>query len=208
MPKENVVNRKLDRRRIRVAARRGQEQRRFQRVPLSLPGRYLDPVRGEFKCELVDVSPGGARIRTDVPPAVGEEIIMLFEGLGRITGEVLRAGQAGFAVSFLAGERKRDRLADAITWNYNKSRMGLEDDRGSTRKPSRGRTTIHLKDGVCIQAEVIDVSLSGAAFACQERPRIGETVWVGDLNGKVARHIPQGVAVSFAPPSERQQASA
>lgn len=207
MTKTDAINRKLDRRRIRVAARRGQEQRRYQRVPLQLPGRYLDPVRGEFKCELVDVSPGGARIRTDVPPPVGEEIVMLFEGLGRITGEVLRAGRAGFAVSFLAGERKRDRLADAITWNYNKERMGLEDDRASGRKPSKGRTTIHLEDGVCIQAEVIDVSLSGAAFACRERPRIGEAVWVGDLTGKVARHIPQGVAVEFAPPSE-QRASA
>ncbi len=191
---------RLDRRQIRIATRASQEQRGHKRVKLSVPGRYLDPIRGEFACRLVDVSPGGARIASDAPPSLGERVVMLFDGLGRMEGEVVRAGRAGFAVRLIATQRKRDRLADAITWRYNMARLGLEDDRIAPRKPGRGRAKIRLKDGVIIAAEVVDVSISGAAFACLERPRVGEPVTVGDMRGRIARWLDNGFAVAFDPP--------
>lgn len=204
MNKVTDIRTRLDRRQIKVAARGAQEQRRHRRVRLDVPGRYLDPVRGEFKCRLVDVSPGGARIAADVPPPVNHRIVMLFEGLGRLEGEVMRAGRAGFAVRFTSSERKRDRLADAITWRFNMERLGLNEDRAAPRKPARGRATLKLRDGVVIKADVVDVSISGAAFACLERPRVGEPVQVGEMRGRVARWLDNGFAVSFDPPSARE----
>lgn len=200
------IRSRLDRRKIKVAARGAQEQRLYRRVKLAVPGRYLDPVRGEFKCRLVDVSPGGARVAAEVPPPVNQRVVMLFEGLGRLEGEVVRAGKAGFAVRFIFSRRKRDRLADAITWRFNMERLGLSEDRNAPRKPTRGRATLRLKDGLVIKADVIDVSISGAAFACLERPRLGETVRVGDMNGRVARWLDNGFAVAFDPPAERREA--
>lgn len=191
---------RLDKRKIRIAAVGAQEQRRHRRVPLRLPGRFLDPVRGEFACTLVDVSPGGARIAADIPPALGERIVMLFDGLGRVEGDVVRAGARGFAVRFNATQRKRDRLGDAITWRFNMERLGLEEDRAAPRKPGAGRVKVRLKDGVLIQADLVDVSISGAAFACLERPRVGEAVSVGDLTGHVTRWLDNGFAVAFDPP--------
>ncbi|WP_439633451.1 PilZ domain-containing protein [Glycocaulis sp.] len=191
---------RLDKRKIRIAAAGAQEQRRHRRVPLRLPGRYLDPVRGEFACTLIDVSPGGAKIAAEAPPALGERIVMLFDGLGRVEGDVVRAGARGFAVRFNTTQRKRDRLGDAITWRFNMERLGLEEDRAAPRKPGTGRVKIRLKDGVLIQADLVDVSISGAAFACLERPRVGESVSVGDLTGRVTRWLDNGFAVSFDPP--------
>lgn len=191
---------RLDRRKIRIAALGAQEQRRHRRVPLRVPGRYLDPVRGEFPCTLIDVSPGGAKIAADIPPALGERIVMLFDGLGRVEGDVVRAGAKGFAVRFAATQRKRDRLGDAITWRFNMERLGLEEDRAAPRKPGTGKVKIRLKDGVLIHADLVDVSISGAAFACLERPRIGEPVLVGDLKGHVTRWLDNGFAVAFDPP--------
>ncbi|MCH8522772.1 PilZ domain-containing protein [Glycocaulis sp.] len=191
---------RLDRRKIRIAALGAQEQRRHRRVPLRLPGRFLDPVHGEFPCTLIDISPGGARIAADIPPALGERIVMLFEGLGRIEGDVVRAGAKGFAVRFAATQRKRDRLGDAITWRFNMERLGLEEDRAAPRKPGTGKVKIRLKDGVLIHADLVDVSVSGAAFACLERPRKGEPVSVGDLKGHVTRWLDNGFAVAFDPP--------
>ncbi|WP_375283804.1 PilZ domain-containing protein [Marinicauda pacifica] len=198
------IKSRLDKRKIKIAARGAQEQRRFRRVQLSIPGRYLDPGRGEFACKLVDVSPGGARISAEVPPPVNDHIVMLFEGLGRLEGDVVRAGRAGFAVRFSFSDRKRDRLADAITWQFNMARLGLNEDRGGARKPSRGQATLTLRDGVVIRANVIDVSISGAAFACLERPRVGESVRVGGMSGRVARWLDNGFAVSFDPPASPQ----
>lgn len=194
---------RLDRRKIKIAARGAQERRRHRRVRLSLPGRGLAASVGEFRCTLVDVSPGGARIASPTPPAKGERVVLLFDGLGRIEGEVVRAGQSGFAVRLTGSQRKRDRLADAITWRFNMERLGLMEDRAAPRKPGRGRAKIRLRDGVVIQADVVDVSITGAAFACLERPRVGEPVRVGDMQGRVARWLDTGFAVAFDPPSER-----
>ncbi|MFW5660742.1 MAG: PilZ domain-containing protein [Oceanicaulis sp.] len=194
---------RLDRRKIKIAARGAQERRRHRRVRLSLPGRGLAASVGEFRCTLVDVSPGGARIASPTPPAKGERVVLLFDGLGRIEGEVVRAGQSGFAVRLTGSQRKRDRLADAITWRFNMERLGLTEDRAAPRKPGRGRAKIRLRDGVVIQADVVDVSITGAAFACLERPRVGEPVRVGDMQGRVARWLDTGFAVTFDPPSER-----
>jgi len=192
---------RLDRRKIKIAARGAEERRRHRRVRLTVSGRGLSPSAGEFTCTLVDVSPGGARVSTKTPPATGERVVMLFDGLGRLEGEVLRAGRGGFVVRLLGSQRKRDRLADAITWRHNMTRLGLTEDRAAPRKPGRGRAKIRLRDGVVIQADVVDVSISGAAFACLERPRIGEAVKVGDMNGHVARWLDNGFAVAFDPTS-------
>lgn len=198
---------RLDRQRIRIAAQSVRDQRKHRRVRLAMPGRYLDPVRGEFRCKLIDVSPGGARILAEVPPPVGERVVMLFEGLGRLEGDVVRAGRAGFAVRFSHGQRKRDRLADAITWRYNMTRLGLTDDRGAARKPSKGQTYLRLRDGVVIKADVIDVSITGAAFSCLERPRLGDKVVAGEMTGRVVRWLENGFAVAFDPPASDRGAS-
>jgi hypothetical protein len=192
---------RLDRRKIKIAARGAQERRRHRRVQLSLPGRGLSASVGEFTCRLVDVSPGGAKIVSKTPPPRGERVVLLFDGLGRMEGEVVRAGAGGFALRLTSSQRKRDRLADAITWRFNMERLGLEEDRTAPRKPGRGRAKIHLRDGVVIQADVVDVSITGAAFACLERPRVGEPVRVGDMRGRVARWLDTGFAVAFDPPA-------
>ncbi|MCH8488396.1 MAG: PilZ domain-containing protein [Oceanicaulis sp.] len=193
-------NGRLDRRKIKIAARGAEERRRHRRVRLAIPGRALCPSRGEFICQLVDISPGGVRVTTTTPPQRGERVVMLFDGLGRIEGEVVRAGQTGFAARLAATQRKRDRLADAITWRFNMERLGLKEDRSAPRKPGRGRASVYLRDGVVIQADVLDVSVTGAGFACLERPRIGEPVRVGGMTGQVARWLDNGFAVRFDPP--------
>jgi hypothetical protein len=198
MTQRTDLSSRLDRRKIKIAARGAQERRRHRRVRLSAPGRGLAPSVGEFSCTLVDVSPGGARIASKTPPKSGERVVLLFDGIGRMEGEVVRAGRAGFAVRLsTTSQRKRDRLADAITWRFNMERLGLDEDRAAPRKPGKGRAKLQLKDGVIIQADVIDVSISGAAFACLERPRLGEPVRIGEMTGRVARWLDNGFAVAF-----------
>lgn len=200
------ITSRLDRRKIKIAARGAEERRRHRRVRLAIPGRALCASQGEFLCQLVDVSPGGVRVTTSTPPKRGERVVMLFDGLGRVEGEVVRAGQTGFAARLAATQRKRDRLADAITWRFNMERLGLKEDRAAPRKPGRGRASVYLRDGVVIQADVLDVSVTGAGFACLERPRIGEPVRVGGMTGQVARWLDNGFAVRFDPPPDEPAA--
>lgn len=198
---------RLDRRKIKIAARGAQERRRHRRVQLAMRGRFLADHSGEQPCRLIDVSPGGGKILAKAPPAPGTRIVLMIDGLGRIEGEVLRQGANWFSLRFQASQPKRDRLADAITWRFNMERLGLDEDRIASRRPGKGRATVKLRDGVMIQADVIDVSISGAAFACLERPRVGERVQVGEMHGAVARILENGFAVAFDPPESQQPAA-
>lgn len=191
---------RLDKRKIKIAARGAQERRRHARVPLQLHGRYWTSQKGEHTCRLLDISPGGARMASRNQPDIDTRIILMLSSLGRIEGTVVRVGLDDFSVRFSAQARKRDKLADTITWQFNKDRLGLEEDRAAQRKPGRGRARVLLEDGVMIQADVVDVSVTGAAFECLERPRVGEPVKVGEMHGRVARILDNGFAVVFDPP--------
>ena len=191
---------RLDRRKIKIAARGAQERRRHARVPLELHGRFLSDQTGEQACRILDISPGGARIAARVIPPSGCRVVVLITGIGRVEAEVVRVAQSEFSIRISAPSRKRDKLADAITWRFNMERLGLDEDRVAPRKPGRGRARILLRDGVVISADVVDVSITGAAFSCLERPRMGEPVKVGEMSGKVARILDNGFAVVFDPP--------
>ena len=199
---------RLDRRKIRIAARGAQERRRHARVPLELHGRFWSAVAGEHACTLLDISPGGARVGARTPPAAGSTIVLMITSIGRIEGQVIRVVGEEFSVRFNATMRKRDKLADTITWRFNKDRLGLEEDRYAPRKPGRGRASVRLNDGVVIQANVLDVSVTGAAFECLERPRLGEVVRVGEMTGRVARILDNGFAVVFDPPEAGKNSNA
>ncbi len=191
---------RLDRRKIRIAARGAAERRLHARLPLRLHGRFWSEAHGEHACRLVDISPGGARVMSRTLPASNQRIILMINGIGRIEGVVVRSEGDEFSLRFSATERKRDKLADTITWRFNKDRLGLDEDRHAPRKPGRGRAKIRFTDGVVIHANVVDVSVTGAAFECLERPKVNEPVRVGEMSGRVARILDNGFAVVFDPP--------
>ena len=194
---------RLDRRKIKIAARGAQERRRHARMPLQLHGRFWSEADGEHACRLIDISPGGARIIARLRIAADTRIVLMITSIGRVEGQVVRQDGDEISIRFNAPLRKRDKLADAITWRFNKDRLGLEEDRAALRKPGRGRARVVLADGVVIQADVVDVSVTGAAFECLERPREGEPVTVGEMTGRVARILDNGFAVEFDPPAAK-----
>lgn len=191
---------RLDRRKIRIAARGAAERRRHARLPLRLHGRFWSETHGEHACRLVDISPGGARVMSRTLPASNQRVILMINGIGRMEGVVVRSEGEEFSLRFSATDRKRDKLADTITWRFNKDRLGLDEDRHAPRKPGRGRAKIRFTDGVVIHANVLDVSVTGAAFECLERPKVNEPVRVGEMSGRVARILDNGFAVVFDPP--------
>src|SRR5215831_3704688 len=89
----------------------GDERRRFPRVRISLPGRYLLPDGREFPCQVLDVSPGGIALLAPVVPAQGDRVIAYINRIGRLEGSVARHIPDGCAMMLVATEHKRDRLA-------------------------------------------------------------------------------------------------
>ncbi|MBI1620601.1 PilZ domain-containing protein [Aquamicrobium zhengzhouense] len=175
------------------------ERRRFQRVRVKVYGRYMLEDRSEYPCQVLDMSPGDVALRADRRGALGERVITYLDHLGRIEGVVTRMLDGGFAMTIIASERKRDKLAAQLTWLANRHELDLPEDRRHERiSPRNPITLLELPDGTQHPCRIIDLSLSGAAIEVNARPAIGLQVMLGNMRGRVVRHFAEGIAVEFA----------
>ncbi len=175
-----------------------QERRRHQRVKVILTGRFMREDRQEYPCQTVNMSPGGALLQSDMPPHVGEHVVAYIDHVGRVEGRCTRVNGNQFSMTISATLRRRDKLADQLTWFANRNILGLPEDRRHKRFELRNpRTTLTLPDGSTIECRVVDVSLSGAAVATKVKLPLGTPVHLGRTPARVVRHLDTGVALEF-----------
>jgi hypothetical protein len=175
-----------------------EERRRHQRVRVDLLGRYMLVDRREFPCHVINMSPGGMALIAPVGGNVGERVIAYVDHLGRLEGHIARPLANGFAMTISATLRKRDMLAAQLTWLANRNILNLPEDRRHGRfVPSIAAARLILPNGINIGVRIIDISLSGAGIATQERPEIGAHITIGKIPGRVVRHLDAGFAIEF-----------
>ena len=167
-------------------------------MAVSISGRFLAEDNEDHSLLTVNMSCGGASFRANRRPGIGAQLICYFDDLGRIESEVVRHTAEGFAVRFLVTARKRDKIADRLTWLANFRRLGLSDEREAPRHAGGGPAMVTRADGRVLQCRTIDISLAGAAFECNgPPPYVGERVTVGNLVGEVVRTLRQGFAIRY-----------
>ena len=148
-----------------------EERRRFQRVKVHLLGRYMLPDRREFPCQIINMSPGGLALLAPGIGNVGDRVIAYLDHIGRVEGKITRIIDNGFAMSVGATARKRDKLAAQLTWLANRDILNLPEDRRHDRiVPRNPIALLTLEDGTKMTCRIIDMSLSGAAIAAENRP--------------------------------------
>lgn len=175
------------------------ERRYFQRVRVKVYGRFMLEDRTEHPCQVVDMSPGDTLLRADRVGELGEKVIAYIDHIGRIEGVVTRITNDGFAMTIVASERKKDKLAAQLTWLANRHELDLPEDRRHDRvSPRNPISVLQLGDGRQYQCRIVDLSLSGAAVEIDVRPALGTPVTLGTMRGRVVRHFEDGVAIEFA----------
>ena len=185
--------------RLSASAAAKTDRRRHQRVKVNLLGRYMLENKREYPCQVVDMSPGGARLVAPVQGNLGERVVAYIDHVGRIEGRLMRLTEGGFAMTIEATERKRDKLAAQLTWLANRNVLSLPEDRRHDRVSPKIPFARLVDDrGVELRCRIIDVSLSGAAIKVEPRPEIGAAVRLGRLRARVVRHFEEGIAVEFA----------
>ena len=175
------------------------DRRRHRRVQWSVRVRGLTGEGEEFTCTTVDVCAGGLRINLARPLSKGENLVLYIDGIGRVEGVVARVlNEIGYAVQFNVPPRKRDKIADQLTWLINKDRLGLSDEREAERRPGGGQIVAIYGKGVSLACAVADVSIFGVALrTAGPRPMIGDRVQIGERAGTCVRYIEGGFAVDF-----------
>ncbi len=175
------------------------ERRNFQRVRVKVYGRYMLEDRSEHPCQVIDMSPGDVAIRANRSGDLGEKVIVYLDHIGRIEGVVTRRFTDGFAMTIVASDRKRDKLAAQLTWLANRHELDLPEDRRHERVTPRNPVSmLQLEDGRQYRCRIIDLSLSGAAVEIEVKPAIGVAVVLGSMRGRVVRHFEDGIAIEFA----------
>jgi len=177
------------------------EGRRFQRVAVSLFGRYMLECRDEFPCQTVQMSPGDVLLFGPQKPTIGERVVVYLDELGRFVGLADRVTPSGFSITLSMPPQKRDRLADQLVWFANRHAIGLPEDRRHERiVPIMRRANLRLPDLREAIIKIRDISLSGVGVETDIRPVIGSIVSVGSTQGRGVRHFEGGFACEFAKP--------
>jgi hypothetical protein len=177
------------------------ENRRFQRVPVSLFGRYMLESRREYPCQTIEMSPGDMTLFAPVKAEIGEKVVVYLDEIGRFAGVALRQTNEGFSLSMNLPPMKRDKLADQLTWFANRHAFNLPEDRRHERiVPLMQRTLVRLSDGQEIIAKIKDISLSGVGIETEARPPLGSAVVIGATQAIVVRHFDGGVGAEFKTP--------
>ncbi|WP_378942587.1 PilZ domain-containing protein [Mesorhizobium sp. ANAO-SY3R2] len=175
------------------------ERRNFQRVRVKIYGRFMLEDRSEHAGQVVDMSPGNVAFRSERSGMPGEKVIAYIDHIGRVEGVVTRTLPDGFAMTVIASERKKDKLAAQLTWLANKHELDLPEDRRHERvAPRNPISSLQLTDGRQYPCRIIDLSLSGAAIEIEVKPAIGVQVMLGTMRGQIVRHFEDGVAIEFA----------
>jgi len=179
------------------------ERRRYGRVALKLPGRYMLSDGQELECQIIDVSPAGVAIRGPLPGLLGEHIVAYFQELGRIEGVVVRSAADWFAIELQVPSSRLQRLAIRIDELTRRRVKGAPERRGYAREDlDQEPTTLLLADGRAFAATVVDISTGGAALEVDAAPPIGEAVIIGERRAHVSRHFAGGIAVTFVADSD------
>lgn len=176
----------------------GLDRRNSQRSPLSLPGRFMRADKLDYPCRIDNISVDGAAVATPALLTVGEKIIAYILHLGGIEGTVVRRFEGGFAMSFTATQRKRDKLAAQI-WRLKGADIAeAAEEREHSRAPGDRRLTLLLlPDGTALECPTLDISQCGASIVTPIKPALGSEVIFANRPAAVVRHHDDGIAVEF-----------
>jgi hypothetical protein len=181
-----------------VEVKSGAERRRFRRVKMGLPGRMFLPADSrEAHCTVLDMSPGGVAVSSEIVPEMGAPVVLYMDGFGRFEGNVVRQDEAGFGLAFVCTPSKRERTAEQLILFLNNA---LGDDsllRRHERASQKGFAKFTRADGQIVHGEVSDISVNGVSLKTDVRPAIGEFVLIAQIAGRVTRHHPDGIGIEF-----------
>jgi hypothetical protein len=179
------------------------EARRFQRVRATLFGRCMLSSRQESPCVAVEMSPGDMLLFAVVKPTIDEKVVVYLNDFGRFAGIVARLTPNGFAMTLQLSSRKRDKLADQLTWLTNRHSLDLTENRSSERiVPLMQRAIMREVSGQERIVKIRDISLDGVNIETDWPPAVGTEIIVGNTPVVAVRHMESGFAGKFTKPFE------
>ena len=173
------------------------DRRRYKRVAVNLPGRYMLEDGSEHTCMCVDISVGGVRLQAAQAGPWGSRVIAYIDGIGRIEGYIVRRALGWFALESRVTARKGERVQERIAWLASAETSEISDRRGKDREPVHRQSALFTLDGRQHVAQLTDISREGAALLTEAPVEVDDRVRLDSRRARVARVFPGGVALKF-----------
>ena len=178
------------------------DRRKHRRIETPLKARFMNEVGDEESCLVVNISAGGALVKTKQPPAFGEFVVIYIDRVGRFEGRVIRSSGTSFAVNYEKKRQRNAKTADSLTELVNLGSRA-QDRRTSPRIKQDAPAKVYFEDGRIKDCAILDISLTGASIKISPRPPLGDRLILGRMNAKVVRRHETGVGVVFTGAAER-----
>ena len=124
--------------------------------------------------------------------------MIYLDALGRFAGSAVRQTPVGFSMILDMSAKKREKLADQLTWFANHSTLGLPDDRKNPRiVPFMQRAILRFPHGHERIVKIIDLSVASVGVESDVLPALGAPVFIGATAAVVVRHFEGGFAAEF-----------
>ena len=160
-----------------------------------------------FACRTNRVSP--FRMMVDVPVVgkIGDRLSAYFRDFGNFEASISDTQTGLFLLELEMTRPMREKFASKLTWLEKKQKEpGTPDLRKDARIiPTSPHSVLTLADGTTQACFVIDMSSLGVAVSAQLQPQIGTPLAVGACIGRVVRLLPDGFAVKFLEPLNRNE---
>ena len=171
------------------------DRRTWRRFAVPLAGRLFAPSGAAWRCEVLELSAGGARVQAPGLPAA-TAVTLYVARIGPVDAEVLEAVNGTLRLRFVANEARRgqiSQLLDAMVQD------GLARPGRARRKPRLATAGLHFvrADGETVACDALDLSFQGMSLRAPVRPPVGEQITIGGCQGRVVRHHDQGIVVQF-----------
>jgi len=182
-------------------------------VNIVVAGNYVFPNRYDplgklrtFACRTTRVSPFRMMVDVPVMGKTGDRLTSYFPDFGKFEGCITGTKSGSFLLELEMTASMREKFASKLTWLDKKQKNpAIRDGRKDARIiPAGPHSTLTLADGAVHGCFVIDMSVSGAAVSAQLQPPIGTPLAIGACIGRVVRLLPDGFAIKFVQPQNRQ----
>ena len=183
-------------------------------VNVVVPGNYTLPnwydSQGKlrtFACRTTRVSPFRMIAEVPVVGKVGDRLKAYFRDFGNFDASISGTQRGSFLLELEMTPPMREKFASKLDWLEKKQKEpGIADLRKDARIiPTNPHSSLTLADGTVHGCFVIDMSSSGAAVSAQLQPQVGTPLAVGACIGRVIRLLPDGFAIKFLEPLNRNE---
>ncbi len=165
------------------------------------PGDDTPPV--VYACRTQSLSPSVVVIAGPVGD-VGQTVSLLLDQMGFLKGRITRRFEGGFQLDLATDPDEQKKLAAKINWLKKRSLRQAIEKRDAPRQRPRNPTAYFYLGDTEHECFIVDVSLTGAGISSTERPPIGTPLVLGQLSGRIVRHMEVGFGLGFDEPQSAQ----